>query len=288
MKSTGLNLNRRSSSRGNNLQSVYRQRRERRKEIDFSLYLLTGFKALGGFLFTVCLSLAAVFAYNFITQCDYLRVEKIEVQGLKKLSRVEVLKQAGLSDGMNILAVNLSAVRKRLSVHPGIYAAEVKRTYPRGMHVVIEEQKPLAVVDFGEKYLMNVQGKIYSNWKGEVPKGMPLVTGLDFSDFFWQEEPDNPSMAVLYLLRSRQGFLEKNGLALLGTVHVDRQMGITLNFDKNCVLKLGYGHYDEKWARLDQVLNFMKKEYGVQAFGAIDLSNASRVVLKPLKPEDTI
>jgi cell division protein FtsQ len=286
MKSTGSNLNRRSSSRGNSLQSVYRQRRARRKKIDFSVYLLMGFKVLSGFLLTVCLSVAGVFAYSFVIQCDYLRAEKIEVKGITKLSRTEVLNQAGIADGVNILSVNLDAVRKKLSVHSGIYAAEVQRSFPKGLAIVIEEQSPLAVVDFGDKYLMNVHGKIYKKWIGDIPQEIPVVTGLDYSDFENQQDPENPSMVVLNLLKSRRGFLEKNGMALLKTVHVDRQMGITLNFDPTCVLKLGYGNYEEKWARLGKVLNFMKSEYEFKGFDSIDLSNTSRVVLKPVKPAE--
>ena len=285
MNSTGLNLNRKSSSRGNNTQSVYRQRRARRKKIDFFQYALMGFKALSGFLATLCLCVAAIYFFSFITQWDYLKAEKIEVKGIQKLTRAEVLKQAGLSDGVNILAVNIASIQKRLSVHPDIYQSEVRRTFPGALTLVVEEQRPLAVVDLGERYLMNIHGKLYKKWKGDVPEGLPLVMGLDFPDFENQQDLDNPSGAVLSLLRSRRGFLEKNGMALLQTIHVDRLLGITLNFDRTCVLKLGYGDYDEKWARLDKVMNFIKKEYEFKTFDAIDLSNANRVVLKPVMPE---
>jgi cell division protein FtsQ len=288
MKSTGFNLNRKSSSRENNLQSVYRQRRARRKKIDLFLYMAVGVKALSGFLITVCLSVALVFVYSFITQCDYFRAETVDVKGIQRLGRMEVLNQAGITDGVNILSVNLGTVQKRLSAHSDIYTAEIQRTLPRGLTLVIQEQSPLAVVDWGEKYLMNVQGMIYKKWKGDIPKDIPLVTGLDFSDFEDPRNSENSMRTVLNLLRSKQVFLEKSGMEPLVAVHVDRLMGITLKFAGNRVLKLGYGHYDKKWARLDRVLNFMRNEYEFKTFDAIDLSNANRVVLKPVKPEAAI
>ena len=47
------------------------------------------------------LSFVFIFSYDFLTQCDYFRAEKLVVTGTDRLSEKQVLEQAQIIKGIN-------------------------------------------------------------------------------------------------------------------------------------------------------------------------------------------
>ena len=241
-------------------------------------------KILGGAGLVICLSAICVFGYCLLTQCDYFRAEKIDVWGMKRLSKDQILEQAGMSGGVNILSVNLTTARKRLLAHPDIMKANVRRVFPRGLTITVMEQQPLAYVDLGEKYIMNTQGEIYKKYKEDTTFDLPLVTGLEFSDFSDEVKPGiDPCKAVMEVLNVRDAIFSGDHKGeKLTAIRVDQQIGLVLNFEKPVrSIQLGYENYNEKFAGLNRILEFMKQKYDIKAFDSIDVTNANRVVLRP-------
>ena len=68
-----------------------------------------------------------IFSYDFTTQCDYFRADRLMVTGENRLSEKQVLQQAQIKKGRNIFSLNLSKARKRLLAHSWIVEAEVSR-----------------------------------------------------------------------------------------------------------------------------------------------------------------
>jgi len=118
-----------------------------RRHIDIVRYLKVSLKILGAAAAGAAFSLLFVFVFDFLTQSEYFRAEEITVKGRNRLSEPEVLKQAQIASGMNILSVNLAKAGKLLMTHPWIADAEVRRELPSGIHIRITEHKPAAVLD---------------------------------------------------------------------------------------------------------------------------------------------
>ena len=118
-----------------------------RRHIDIVRYLKVSLKILGAAATGAAFSLLFVFVFDFLTQSGYFRAEEITVKGRNRLSEPEVLKQAQIASGMNILSVNLAKAGKLLMTHPWIADAEVRRELPSGIHIRITEHKPAAVLD---------------------------------------------------------------------------------------------------------------------------------------------
>jgi len=235
----------------------------------------------------VFVSLLFVFSYDFLTQCDYFKAEELMVNGAHRLTQNQVLQQANIITGVNIFSVNLSKVRKRLLAHSWIEDAEVRRELPSGINIRVKEQKPLAVLDLGRKFIINTHGEIFK----EMDKGdhcsLPMISGLEFSDINVKGEsrsiPFDSVMKILGLGQKPESVLP---YSLIKKINVDREMGLTIYaFDHIREIKIGYNNYQDKYAMLKDVLFYLEKNGGFSRLESIDLNNLNRIVVNPAKIE---
>ena len=238
-----------------------------------------------------------ILIHDLLTQCDYFDISHMTIEGTQRLSQKEIAQQAQVGKGMNILAVNLSLVRKRLLAHPWIAEAGVSREIPSGLSIWIKEHSPLAVVDVGKKFLINHSGKIFKTWDTSDPADLPVVRGLNVLDLplSGQVNPAKgdiagnrtaPFEAVMKVLRLgiKQGSILPN--RSISQIWVDRQIGLTLHaFDRIKTINLGYDDYDGKYNMLAKLFSYLKHQQTVSDFDFIDLNNLNRVVVNPLRQE---
>ncbi len=245
--------------------------------------------ATGGLAGLICLSLCFVLAYDVVTQCDFFKSRQIRIIGADRLSKPEVLRQAGIVPPVNILAVNLNLVRKRLLRHPWIAAAEVTRELPSTLTIRIREQHPLAVLDLGGKFLINTRGVVFKAWEKSDPDDLPLVTGLSFSDIRLPHSSGSSAfdavMTTLELGREKGAVLPDRQIS---RIQVDPDLGLTLYVSGGRrTVKLGYRHLKEKLRILGTLLCRFDQQPGWRGFTTIDLANPRRVVVNPIRQNDS-
>jgi cell division protein FtsQ len=266
--------------------------------------LALGFYVIAGMAALMAASCLFVFVYDVLTQCDYFKAASLKIDGIQRLTQKEIVEQAGLSKGMNVLAVNLSVVRKRLMAHPWIAEAEVRREIPAGLFIRIKEHFPLAIVDLGKKYIINEQGRIFKEWTAADPDTLPLISGLQLADITIYNKtamaaPQPPAMqkgrpqsaaagqlpfeAVMQVLT-----LGKEARSILPNqkirhIRVDRQIGITVEaFNQIKTIVLGYHNYPLKYSMLKNIMTYRNRGRGFPDFNRIDLNNINRIVLNPV------
>jgi cell division protein FtsQ len=232
-------------------------------------------------------SLLFVFSYDFLTQCDYFKAKGLVVVGTNRLTQDQVLQQANITNGVNIFSVNLSKVRKRLLAHSWIEDAEVRRELPSGINIRIKEQKPLAVLDLGRKFIINTHGEIFKEMDQTDRCNLPMISGLEFSDINVKGElrsiPFDAVMKILELGQNSESILP---CSLIRRIHVDREMGLTIYaFDNIREIKIGYNNYPDKYAMLKDVLFYLEKNGEFSRLESIDLNNLNRIVVNPAKIE---
>ena len=250
----------------------------------------TGVKGACGILLVGLLSCGFVFGYDLITQCEFFKARHIEITGVERLSRKDVMTQAKITDGVNILSVNLKIARKRLLSHPWIKDARVSRELPSELTIGITEHQAVAIADLGEKFLVNTGGEIFKRWEASDPDQLPIISGLDFSDI---HEPGiapastfQAAMAVLQLGRQPGSILPNR---MIKKIQVDRELGITLYaFEETKAIRLGYSDYPGKYQTLEQIFSYVKQSPEVPDFMEIDLDNRDRVILRPVSAESDI
>jgi cell division protein FtsQ len=266
--------------------------------------LAIGFYVIGGMAALIAASCLFVFTYDVLTQCDYFKAKSLKIEGIHRLTEKEIAEQACVSKDINILAVNLSMVRKRLMAHAWIADAEVRREIPSGLFIRIKEQQPLAIVDLGNKYIINEQGRIFKEWTASDPDTLPLISGLELADIkiynkittadpqrlVMQKEqlqmaaggelPFEAVMQVLTLGRQARSILPNQKIR---HIRVDRQSGITIEaFNQMKTIVLGYHNYPLKYTMLKNIMAYRNRGRGFPDFNRIDLNNVSRIVVNPV------
>jgi cell division protein FtsQ len=255
----------------------------------------------------VFVSLFFVFVHDAFTQSEHFEARRIRIEGAQRLDAKTVAAVAGVRKGVNVLSVNLSAARKRLLALPWVAEAEVRREIPATLSIRIREHVPAAVVEVGKKFLLNTQGEIFKEWEPADPGGLPVVSGLKVSDLRLADRsgaaasrglpglkassppasaPSRPMDAVMQVLARTAEHGSVLPTREIRMIRVDRELGITvLAYDEAKSIRLGYDDYAAKLRLLADLLAFFNTQPGVMDFERIDLTDASRVIVNPVKTE---
>lgn len=245
------------------------------------------FKIITGISIVLVISLFFILIHSFLIQSDYFRIKDIQVSGVSRFSKAEIIKQAGIEMNENLLSINLSHARKRLLADLSISEAEVTRHLPGRIFIRIKEHMPFAELDFGRRFIINSEGKIFKELDNSDPRCLPLITGLKISDFNSSGECGSIYYdAVLEVLKLGKKAGNPVPIETLVRIHVDKEIGLTLYTDKGALaglqeIKLGYNDYANKYIKLKKVYLYLKKTRGFTDFCSIDLDNLNRMVLTP-------
>jgi len=266
---------------------------------------MIGFNVVAGLAALIASSCFFILIHDVITQCDYFKAKSLKIEGMQRLTTKQIIRQARVREGMNVLAVNLTTVRKRLIAHPWIAAAEVRREIPSGLNIRIKEHAPLAIVNLDRKYIINEQGRIFKEWAASDPDTLPLINGMQLADFSVDGKTTDPAgqwstgqskgsqnnhlkarpfeavMQVLILGKQTRSILPNRKIK---KIRVDREIGITLEAFKHIkTIVLGYHNYPLKYAMLKNILKYRKQKQNFPDFDRIDLNNVNRIVVNPVR-----
>ena len=243
----------------------------------------SGLRTLAGLLLLAATSAAFILAHDYFTQADQFTARQIEVTGIRRLSREQVLDIADIGKDANILSVNLATTRKRLLAEPWIAEATVSRDIPSGLTVNITEEQPLAFLEMedAQGFLINAEGRVFKRQKAEGADGLPRVQGLSHADLPVAGQPATEAfesvMHLLTLAKTSDGPLS---LPSIRRIQVDREIGITAVVDDaNRAIRLGFGQYRQKREILAKIMVKIKKDSRLNAFRVIDLFDLDRIVV---------
>ncbi len=245
------------------------------------------FKIMACIVSVPAMSVLFVFGHDLLTQCGYFECENIIIEGTERLSEKQVKEQADIEDKMNILALNLFAARKKLLGHPWIEQARVGREFPNTIFIRITEHKPLAVLDLGDKFILNTNGLIFKKLEPDDSKIIPVISGLLYSDVrTTREEGSLRFLSVMEVLRLGEASDSVVPNHLIQRIDVDRQIGLSLHTsDQEKIIKLGFENYSEKYAQLKKVIFQLKDQNTFNDYQCIDLINPDRIVVYPATNE---
>jgi cell division protein FtsQ len=273
-------LGKKKQIRKNRFKKDRRQARQR-----FVGRLVLGLKSFAVVALLMGFSALFMAGYAAVTRIDYFRADAIQVKGLSRLTKDAVLAQSGIRKGDNLLAMNLSLVRKRLLVHPWIAAAYVAREIPGTICIEITEHQALAVLDLGRKFLINTHGRIFKEYNPDDPQDLPLVTGMAYWDISLGDDALSPVMAavveVLQISRTRDSAI---AYSQIRHVHVDPELGVSLRvWEDQRLIKLGFAHFEDKYRRIGKLLPYLKHSPRWREFESIDANNPDRIVVQSEK-----
>lgn len=236
-----------------------------------------------GFLLTVValMSCAFVFAYDLLTQSSFFSAATIQVSGVNRLSRQQIMDHADIHPGKNIFSINLALTRNRLKAHPWIEEAEVRREIPSGLTIHIKEFEPLAIIDMNHRFLIDRSGTIFKEWDKGDPSDLPVVVGLGISDLKVGEGPfSQPFGAIMAVLKLGRKTGSTIPVDQINRIEVDRDIGLTVHMkDRAGAIHLGYHDYPSKYKLLEKVLVYFQNQGKDWSLRSIDLNNPNRIVV---------
>lgn len=224
-------------------------------------------------------------AYVALAQGSYFSVREARVLGTGHLSRLQVLRAAGIGADSSLLALKVGLIQQRVQALPWVKSASVRRRLPGLVEIAITEHRPvyLAMVPGGVWYLDRDYAPFARLAGGPYPD-LPILTGLS------EAELRDPDPDVIKLLSRAKLFLDgrltPRGISPkdLSEVHLDRVWGLSLVYNGlGAVLRLGRENPGAQLARLAGVLQDLKSRGELKRARIIDLSQERAVIVRLAK-----
>ncbi len=122
------------------------------------------------------LSLCVLSLYYF-SQSQFFALKRIDVRGLAKQNRDEVVRVSGLTLGMNYFRLDIQQAEERLRSLPLIEQVEVRKSFPNAVIIDIKEREPHALLCVnGGFWVIDRKGYCLERLSGT--RGLPVITGL--------------------------------------------------------------------------------------------------------------
>jgi cell division septal protein FtsQ len=165
---------------------------------------------------------------------------------------------------------------------PLVERARVDRVWPHTIRIEVVERQPfaMALVE-GQLHFLDKEMRPFAPVGAQDSIDLPVLTGMVRADLL---EPDEEMMELLAsahkLLESLPQRAIKGGGAL-SEVHLDRVWGLSVVFsDLPATVRLGFGGYEDEWARLEKVCADLKERGEMERAVLIDLDSDRRVVVR--------
>lgn len=208
-------------------------------------------------------------------------VSQVEVSGLGWLGEAEVRALAAIEAGQNLFGLDAEAVARRLEHHPRIKKAQLIRSFPSRVTLLIEERQSFALaLRAGRLYWLDEQGVVLGPEPRAVAPGLPVITGLWHREAVGsptlRAERPGPAIALLRtILRTATPLASE-----LSEIDVrEADDGPVLYTVDGIEVRLGAEGWEEQLARLEGVLAQIRAQ--AEPIESIDLRFRDQVVLKP-------
>jgi cell division protein FtsQ len=191
-------------------------------------------------------------AYGELTTTKLLAINTVEVSGLKRVSKNDVMALAGIYEGQNLLSFKPGSAESGLRKNPWIKYAKVSRLIPDTVSIELKERIPAALVKLDAMYVMDEDGVIFKEFTNSDNLDLPVVTGLT-SEMMKLDE-DGAQRGLLDLIRvlnTRAGF-NSHGVS---EIHMDPAYGFSIyTLNEGVKVDLGRDAFEEKLAVFERIM----------------------------------
>jgi cell division protein FtsQ len=242
-----------------------------------------------------CAALCAALALGrvlqqHLTSSKAFAIDKIEVTGLSRIERPELLASAGIDLGRNVFERNPAEVRARLLKHPWIAEVEVTRRLPGSYAIKLRERAPIALLvvepcseksppsegesgcdDGSALYLLSEEGKLFKRFDAKDPVDLPVITGIDRDRFGSDPEFHKTILLeVAQLLHDyrAQGLWQKLPIS---EIHVEPSDAFSLYVGEALTLvRLGAAPFAQKLPKMKKVFARLEHEQATAEYVYLD------------------
>jgi cell division septal protein FtsQ len=231
---------------------------------------LTGLAVAGA------LALGAL-AAHFVLTAPRFAVTAVDVRGASRVAPRAIAEAAAIAPGTNLLRLRPDEVERRVEALPAIRHAEVIRSWPNRVTIVVEERRPFTLVHAGRLHWVDEEGVPVGVEREAVAPRAPVISGLTPDELaVMRERPSPRAQAAIALIR----MLLRSGSSLvdqISEIDVSRPDEPVLYTVDGVEVRLGADNWDGRLARLEGVLGQLAA--APEPVTSIDLRFRDQVVL---------
>ena len=253
--------------------------KKQRKPINWRSFFKKAVRLVGG---VVAVSVVAVISYDVygvLVRTTFLRLERIEIGPLKKLSRDEVIATAGVKPGDDMFSLRLRRIGGELAKNPWVEKVKVRRYFPHTLAIELTEREPVAVVNMGYLYYLDAKGEVFKPLHEGDRLDFPLVTGVSEEDM--ARDPAGSREALQGTLRLVATLKGGGAFRLddVSEIHYDKGFGYTLfTVHGGVPVRIGTGDFEAKLARLARIFPQLQEQMAQMEY--IDLDYNDKIIVK--------
>lgn len=218
---------------------------------------------------------SARYLFNLLVTSPTFAVKSIEVSGLKKLERAEILNLAQVHEGENIFKISASEAVRRIASNPWVQGVTVRRQYPDRVIIRVVERQAESMVRRSGLWFVDADGVAVKPVTAGDPVDFPIISGPGNSDAPDDRESIERALAVIRLANNSGLLPEKQ----ISEVILSAGGMITI-LTSGALERVEFGSGDLKaqWAILEAVLADVRRS-GMEAI-RLDLNYPSGAAVK--------
>ena len=223
------------------------------------------------------LSCAFIYVYTCFLSSPYFEIKETSVRGLKELTEKDVLTLAQVKPAQNLLAVNKSAIEKRILANPWVKNIYIGRELPDRLVLELRERQPVALLkEKNDFYLIDTEGNVFKKVNESDEIDLPVISGLD-----GKEAAKTPSfLEALRLIDILHNSSQYAYLGIVSEVNVSKVFGLGVLTEKGFYFKLGTDGFESKLKNLKIVMDDLAKRELTNGWLCIDLVNPSKITIQ--------
>lgn len=178
-------------------------------------------------------------AYVLVVDRNLFTVTRIEVEGdLHHVTADEVRALSGIQEGANLFHVAMSDVQKKVSEHPWVAEAAVRRKLPHGIWIYVTEREPVALMIGKTAQYVDAKGMMFPAGEASY-EDLPFMTGFD------EATPADMAQALALITQyTHHTAAREFGLS---EIHFDPAQGFSIVGSSTPVMiRLGWKDFDMK------------------------------------------
>ncbi len=232
---------------------------------------------------------------QFLAHTGIFRVTQLRLTGGHMIPERQALDLAGLHQGIDLLGFDADAAEKKIAAHPWVAKVRVKKQWPSGILVELQEYTPFALInqveEGGERRLSYIDyaGHVIAEMREGGSLDFPVINGVTQADIEdGRLRPASGAGGALQLLH-----LAARGNALLplqsvSEVRISPERGLVLYLaDHPFPIYFGKDHLHSNFGRLLQVLRQLYDSGEISQVSALEMGygdNSNKMLCRWVQP----
>jgi cell division septal protein FtsQ len=227
---------------------------------------------------------ATVFGgYRLALGSSQFAVRHVELDASRRSSEGEILEQAGVRMGDNLLALDIRAAEQRLLSNPWVRSVNIARKLPHTLRVQLVEREALALASLdGSLFLVEASGEPFKAWQEGDVDDLPVLTGVTLDALAKDRAGAVARLATGLSVLSHYDRLPVSQIHRAQEVNLSPDGSVVLSVGARGVsLHLGQGPWPKKMLMVAEVMRTFENKRELP--GVVFLDNAlhpERVVVR--------